>query len=701
MTFDTDPLILIGPQAGQITAPIKDVSADAISALDTQQRYIALGEPVPIVFGRFRNGAGGVWVSPGATEARFQNDASNNVTAYYHLVISEGQISSIAVKDVFQRACRLGSHSQTYDRRAGTWAPGNFIVERAGKALPQCPYYCGSVGLYPDMSTLSYTITIPDGFDQWNRQVHLFIRGGMYVTRLSDSVLGPSDSFSDLVRWLMLNTSRVPTALVDVAALQEADTFLEYNGFTCNGIINQSANLPSFIAQWAPYFLLCESNNNGKRGLRPLLPTTAAGAISLDPVDPVYVFTEQFVIPDSVDIQYIPLAERQPVVMQVIWRQQLESDIGIVRTLELRYAGTASSGPYETHDLSAFCTNEDHAAKVGAYILAKRTYSTHSIRFTARPQSHNTLVTVGDIVRVCLPREATNYQPSAHDFYYQIVRITKTLTGEVTYEAAHFPTNSSGVSLIARDVDTAVGTGIVLTSHRTGISCDVNSSTDNTIPAETYIEPGDGNDPTDATGSGTATDSQPLSLSASTGSGPTPSREFGSGAPSLPDDAPDDGKDGPVDDAYPNWPAGYPKPTDPDWPSTLPTNTDPTLGTPYIEPIPIDNSSMGTPPSGFRVKIKQGAWEVAFPSPSTCAVGTPTSYPASEYFPSWSSTLGVKGMFRETGGTDGKCSAYKNYFTIWFVLTNNSLSQGPGGSPRAGGYSWQWPSIEILHVPTT
>ena len=199
MTFlaTSDPLALLAIQAGQINAPSTAAAAQGSTDLDVAQRFAQIGEPVPIVFARFRNSKGGILISPAAAEARFENDASNNVTAYYMLVLGEGQMSSIPVKDVFQRACRVGSHSQTYDRRAGTWTPGNYLVQRAGKDLPVAPFYCGSVGSYPSITTLSFNVTIPDGFDQYNRQVHLFIRGGMPVTRIYDSTLGPSDNFAD------------------------------------------------------------------------------------------------------------------------------------------------------------------------------------------------------------------------------------------------------------------------------------------------------------------------------------------------------------------------------------------------------------------------------------------------------------------------------------------------------------------------
>jgi len=484
----TDPLALLAIQAGQVDTPATESGAAASRKLDVPQRAAELGEPVPIVFCRRRNSKGGVLISPGATEARFENDATNNVTAYYHLVLSEGQVDSIPVKDVFQRSCRVGSHSQTYNRRAGTWTPGNAIVVRAGYTMPECPYYCGSVGAYTGMSTLSFQVTIPDGFDQWNRQVHAFIRGGMRVTRLQDGVTGASDSFVDLIRWAWVNSSRVPSALIDTTALKAADDFLEINGFTCNCWITESQNVSDVLAKWAPYFLLGVTSIAGKKGLKPLLPVNANGTINTGAIVWKYEFNENTILPDSLEIQYTSLVSRLPFAAQVTWRQQLEDDFGIIRTAQVRYNGTAASGPYESHDLSEFCTNEAHAVKYGAYVLSKRINTTHAIRFTARAGSHNSL-SQGDIVRVRLSRNAAGFALSEHDYLYQIERITKTLSGQVSYECCHFPITAEGKSVVALDVAAATGTGILIASNKTGVGCDLNSSTDNTIPAETWSSP--------------------------------------------------------------------------------------------------------------------------------------------------------------------------------------------------------------------
>lgn len=477
---------LLQIQAGQVTTPREETGAAGDNPLDVPQRAHNIGEPVPIVFARRRNSKGGILISPSATEARFVNDTSNAVTASYHLILSEGQIDKIPVKDVFQRSCRTGTHAQTYNRRAGTWTPGNFIVDRAGYSTPVCPYYCGTTGAFPNISTMSFVSgSIPDGFDFWNRQVHVFVRGGMHVLRYEDNQTGPSDSFADLYRWMLSKSSKVPATLIDNDGLTVADKFLRANGFTCNCWITESYNLADWGTKWAPYFLLSTSSNNGKKGLRPVLPVTSTGAINLGVISPVYTFTEDTIIPGSFSVNYTSLTECQPFVAQMVWKQPLESDVGIVRTSEVRIHGTAYDGPFESHDLSEFCTTENHAVKVGAYIVAKRVYTTHTASFTAKPGTHNTLVAPGSIVRVQLVRETTDAEPGSHDYLYQVERVSKTLAGDVGYECTHFPINGTGQSVIALCVANTQATGILMSSNRTGVTCDVNSSSDNSQPPDT------------------------------------------------------------------------------------------------------------------------------------------------------------------------------------------------------------------------
>jgi hypothetical protein len=484
----SDPLALLSIEAGLIRPPLADAAAEGDSQLDSPQRAAILGEPVPVVFCRRDEtaGSGGVLISPPATEARFSNDASNAVTASYHLVLSEGQIGSIQVRDVFQRSCRVGTHTQTYNRRAGSWTPGNVITAQAGYTMPECPYYCGTVGVYSGMSTLSFTVTIPDGFDLWNRQVHAFIRNGMYVTRLLDGVFGPSNNFADLVNWALVNCARLPASQIDTTSLQAAARFLAANSLNCDIAITQSQNLGDLLATMAPYFLLAETRSQGRRGLRPLLPVNGDGTIRTTAVSWVATFTEDHILPEGFEITFSPPADRRPFCVQTIWRQQLTDDVGIIRTSEVRYAGEADTGPFEQHDLSAFCTRENHAVKVGAYIRARRQFITHSARAQCRSVDFPPNLAPGDIIRVTLQRTPSEGAASEHDYLYQVDRISKSAAGDVSMDLMHFPIDSSGRSLVALAVANATGTGIMLTSNRTGVSCDINSSSDTSVPAEVY-----------------------------------------------------------------------------------------------------------------------------------------------------------------------------------------------------------------------
>lgn len=486
-----DPLELLLYQQGQIGAPLTAGAAAGADNLDSAQRSITIGEPVPIVWGRRRDdGTGGVLISPGAAECRFTNSVTNEVTAYYRLVLSEGELDGIQVRDVFQRSCRVGSFSQAFELRAGTWSPGNAIVERVGLPKPEASYYCGTGGSYEGLTTASFQITAPADDTRWDRQVHLFVRGGMKVTRLLDSVYGPSDNFADLILWLIQQTSRVPAALIDTDALEAAAAFTDNTGLRFNAWIRESSNLEDFLAAHARYMLLDKSKRNGKIGLRPLLPTTVGNTIETGPITAATLFDESRVVPDSFEISWVPLADRKPVCLLMLWRQQPEDDLGLIRTTEVRYVATATDGPYEQHDLSAFATSELHAVRVGAYILARRRYVTHTLRIRARPSTINQQLSRGDIVQVRLQRTASSAAAGEHNYLYEIDRIGKARNGELSFDLVHFPVDATGCSLVALDVVAATASGVLLpTGKAEAVTCDVNSADDDSVPTDGTLDP--------------------------------------------------------------------------------------------------------------------------------------------------------------------------------------------------------------------
>jgi hypothetical protein len=482
----SDPLAFLTAQGGVVGTPLTEGGASGADNLDTQQRDAVIGEPIPIVFCRRIDGVGGVLISPAATEARFEDDASSNITASYHLVLSEGQIDSIQVRDVFQGACRVGSFTQTYNRRAGTFVPGNFIDNTPNL---RAPTYCGTSGTYAGLSTMAFSVTIPAGFDQWNRQVHAFIRGGIYVSRLLDSVTGPSNNVADLLLYLLRNSSRVPEAMIDTAtSFLAAATFTNANGFLFNGVVSESTNLRDWISNNLQYFLLRQGRIGGKEALKPLVPINANGTIKTTAVSWVFTFTEQHIIPGSFEITYSSLAERKPFCATVLWRQQDDLGIPVMRTAEVRYTGTAADGPFEQHDLSDFCSSENHAVKVGAYIISKRNHVTHRLQLGVKPDAFNPTLAPGDLVRVRLERVASTGAASLHDFLYEVDRIGKSLSGDVRLDLTHFPVDANLSSVVAQEVNAATGSGLIVGTGLSAITCDINSFSDTSVPAETFTD---------------------------------------------------------------------------------------------------------------------------------------------------------------------------------------------------------------------
>jgi hypothetical protein len=480
------------------SAPIKRSKVnDGGDPLSSPQEAAVIGEPIPIVFARRVGSVGGVLVSPKATEARFSNSLVNEVTASYHLVISEGQLPPAQNRDVFQQSCRVGTFTQSYDRRAGDWEPGNFIVPRVGYTTPDCPIYCGSAeGRYAGMTTGSFTVTIPDGFNQWDRQIHIFYREGMEVPRILDGITGPSNNYVDLFMWGIQRSSRIPPEMLDTASLTSAALFTDANGLWFNGEIKESTNLADWISEHSSYFLLREVTRAGKRGLRPLLPFDAVtGEISTAPVGAIRRYFASDIVPGSMSVEYVNGVDGAAFTVQAMWRQQPEGGLGLARTSDIRYAGSATDVPLEQYDLSVFATSENHAYKVGAYFAARRRHIDHRATVSILPGDVRDILVQGDIVRLTLPATVSLGGKLNWDYLYEVDQIARTADGGIELSLTHFPVDALGRSLVALDVDAAVGSGLVLPTGRAAVDCDANDPNDET--SEPEPDPWEGWEPAD------------------------------------------------------------------------------------------------------------------------------------------------------------------------------------------------------------
>jgi hypothetical protein len=59
----------------------------------------------------------------------------------------------------------------------------------------------------------------------------------------------------------------------------------------------------------------------------------------------------------------------------------------------------------------------------------------------------------------------------------------------VRLELTHFPVDAGYASVVAQEVDAATGTGILLPTGLSGVTCDINSDTDTSVPADTSLDP--------------------------------------------------------------------------------------------------------------------------------------------------------------------------------------------------------------------
>jgi hypothetical protein len=173
-----------------------------------------------------------------------------------------------------------------------------------------------------------------------------------------------------------------------------------------------------------------------------------------------------------------------PFCAQVIWRQQPEDGLGLARTAEVRYSGSAVDGPFEQHDLSEFATSEIHAMRVGAYIISRRRHVDHTLAIDLRPGVNTAAIAPGDLVRVKLRRIASSGVNTLHDFLYEVERVGKKADGLVSLTLTHFPVDTAGRSLVALDVAEARGNGQLLPTGRAAVNCDLNSSTNETVPED-------------------------------------------------------------------------------------------------------------------------------------------------------------------------------------------------------------------------
>ena len=278
-------------------------------------------------------------------------------------------------------------------------------------------------------------------------QSHIFVEQGVEVERLTWGGTGSSPFYGDFVNYLMNSTQVLKPDQIDKDSLILANRLNEQYDMYFNGVLQTTNSLAEWLTRTAPYFLLTPRQVDGRYGLWPVCPVNSANELSRDKTVPTLTITRDDIVQGSYSRNYISVKDRRPVCLVMVYRDQPSGSVGQTVTVEVRYPGTALSGPFESHDLTEFCCRAEQAVYAARYILAKRRYTTHTVSFVMGRRAAQ--LKPGDVIKIDLALDTTDGQGITDSFFYQIESLSEGQGGSVAIEATHFPTFGDDVSLVA------------------------------------------------------------------------------------------------------------------------------------------------------------------------------------------------------------------------------------------------------------
>lgn len=366
---------------------------------------------------------------------------------------------------------------------------------------------------YMNCAVAGLKLRSSDNFTQLD-QLRCYIKNGIEVERLIDNDRASSNLLTDLLWYLVTDTDTgagkvVNSSLVDRDALIETGRYLRANNLFFDDAISEPINLRSWLAQLAPSVLCYTTLKNGRLAIEPALPYDSNYKIAPNnAIEIKGMFTDGNIIEDSLKIEWLELEDRKMFQASVLYRWNGDNKLPEQQTILVRYSGSdADQLPIEQFEFNHI-TGDTHALLVARYFLAIRKHVTHTVTFQTLPWGLS--LAPGDYIRITT--EASPYSPSNNgivkedgtvvsvspmtdDNYsvyywdrsqtevftgtlqitngvaqslrntvfsviggnatsqvYQIEALDVDTDGIVTVKASNHPVNSSGASLIARDV---------------------------------------------------------------------------------------------------------------------------------------------------------------------------------------------------------------------------------------------------------
>jgi hypothetical protein len=305
----------------------------------------------------------------------------------------------------------------------------------------------------------------------------------------------------------------VPAELIDVESLTIAAQFQRANRIFFDGVVEDSDSLRSFLYDNAALQLCNFTIKNGRFGMMPALPYDSNYEISTRPIAVEQIFTAGNIIEDSLQVQYIDAAQRANFRALVSWRVTIENDLPTQASALVDWADIpegSRSTTQQAFDLTDFCTNRAQALKTARFLLSIRRRITHTVSFKTVPDAlgiqpgsyirvitaatsysaaNNGIITdAGTLVSISTIADGTYdamvYNPATSQVLerkitisggsvtdaslygtlftllsetvnkgvYQVEQLTLDEDGLVNVSAVEVPVDSSGASIVARDV---------------------------------------------------------------------------------------------------------------------------------------------------------------------------------------------------------------------------------------------------------
>jgi len=234
----------------------------------------------------------------------------------------------------------------------------------------------------------------------------LSIRSGRNIRSLDQprfwiaSGINNSNSFPELVQYLLSRSSSIDSRIVDTGSFSAATSYCNARGLLFDGVISESANIRSYITSLAPYFMLNFVVANGKFSLMPALPSGLPNITN--------IFTAGNIVQGSFSLTYLPLDQRRDFQAMMVYRRHYSKNaLPVLESVRVRYSNVPSSAPIETFDMSAYCTSRNHAIQVAQYFLAIRRRVTHGITFKTVPDSAGGIAP-GNYIKVAVEQNVIN-----------------------------------------------------------------------------------------------------------------------------------------------------------------------------------------------------------------------------------------------------------------------------------------------------